>query len=144
VLISVFIDGKQVILLSVAEPAERLRYIRHLPSRILGGIMRHIFYFLVVAFLTNTPAFSAFHSQKQIGMVLMDSRICTFFQLFGTSEADPAFPGAPWFALPKAGSNFEELFSMLLSAKLAGKAIDVTTDGTTSCGYATVATITLP
>lgn len=67
---------------------------------------------------------------------------CIFFQLSGVSEANPAVPNSPWFAIDNTQPNAKELYAMLLSARLTDRAIPrVLTNGVTACGYARVTTI---
>jgi hypothetical protein len=90
-----------------------------------------------------TPANAAtFWVNKTIVQIQIDARACIFFQLAGVAQSDPVVSG-PWFAIPKTATNYQEMVSLLLSTKLAGKPIDLVTDGTTSCGWATVSQINL-
>lgn len=72
-----------------------------------------------------------------------DERPCTLFVLHGVSEADPAVPGSPWFALPNSHQGQKEIFSILLSALLSGKTVNVRTSGGTACGAAEVIAVGL-
>jgi hypothetical protein len=63
-----------------------------------------------------------------------DGRPCTFFTLEGVSEADPGTPGTPWFALRQASPGYEENLAILISAKLTGRPIQVTTAGVVAGG----------
>lgn len=98
----------------------------------------------VVVLLPGSAVASGF-GNKAIVDFLMDvnSRPCVFFTLDGVAVADSVVPGSPWFAIPKSASNFAEVNAMLMSAKLAGRPISVVTDGTTSCGLATVSVVNL-
>ena len=90
------------------------------------------------------PALAATSRNNQhVGVTQVDVRPCFFFQLQGVSEADPVNPGSIWFALPTSNPNYQILASTLLSAKLTNQPINVQTDGSTSCGYATAATLGL-
>lgn len=69
---------------------------------------------------------------------------CIFFKLSGVTEANPAVPNDPWFAIDNTQSNAKELYAILLSARLADRPIArVLTNGVTACGYARVTTIDL-
>jgi hypothetical protein len=84
---------------------------------------------------------ATFHEGKQVNIVMSpDTRPCAFFSLQGVAVADPVVPSTPWFAIPKSDPGFAEKFAVLMSAKLAGKLVNVATDGTASpaCGHATV------
>ncbi len=85
----------------------------------------------------NWPCYAADHNST-IQSFQIDSRSCVFFTMNGVGVADAAVSSSAWFALPKSSSNFAELYAMLLSAKLANRQIAVQTDGTASCGYATL------
>lgn len=74
-----------------------------------------------------------------------DSRPCAFFTLDGVPEAVAAVPGAPWFVLAKDHPKYKESFALLLSAKLTGRQVNVTTSGNVyaACGHAEVISIGL-
>ncbi len=57
------------------------------------------------------------------------ARPCLFFTLVGVSQADPAFPNDPWFAISENQSGYWEIYGMLLSAKTKGIAVTITTSG---------------
>lgn len=82
---------------------------------------------------------------KTVADVQADSyNPCIFFKLSGVSEANPAVPNDPWFAIDSAQPNAKELYAILLSARLADRPIArVLTNGVTACGYARVTTIDL-
>ncbi len=97
---------------------------------------------ILVATLSPSPAYAdVFWASKFIAYVQMDNRTCLFFTLQGVSEANPVVPGFPWFAIAKSNANYQEMLSMVLSAKLAGKPIGVNTDGTLNCSVAAAVTI---
>src|SRR5262245_12585444 len=74
-----------------------------------------------------------------------DTRGCVFFRLVGLGEADPGVPGSAWFALPKTHPLFRESYALLLSAKLTGQRINVSTTGAIDpCGHAQVLAVALP
>lgn len=91
-----------------------------------------------LAALLSGPSQAAFYSGKQVGEVHVDNRPCIFFQLKGVGEADPVTPAIPWFALPTGDANYQTYVSLILSAKISGQPVFVSTDGTTSCGHATI------
>jgi len=96
----------------------------------------------VMCLIVSVPAQATAWSNKTVTNLLIDNRACVFFQLTGVTEADPVAPGQSWFALPKSTPNFQEIYAELLSAKMAGKNIDVITDGTVACGgYASAPSI---
>lgn len=80
---------------------------------------------------------------QHVAVTQIDVRPCLFFQLQGVSEADPVVPSAPWFAISTSNPNYQTLASKLLSAKLSNQPLNVQTDGSTSCGYATAAVLGL-
>ena len=96
----------------------------------------------LTAFIAG-PAQAASHTNQQIGQVLIDGRPCLFFILKNVPQADPAVPGQLWFALPTTNANYQSFASILLSAKVSGQPVNVQTDGTIACGYATVSTVGL-
>jgi len=71
----------------------------------------------------------------------VDGRNCFFFLLNGVTEADPAVPKGPWFAIPTSAANYQVMVATVLSAKLSNSTLHVLTDGTTSCGWATATMI---
>lgn len=109
--------------------------------------MKKVVYLLaalgVIVAITR-PVIAATYVQKRARDLLMDNRSCLFFQLDGVIEADPVMPGNPWFALPKSAPNFQEMHSWILSARLSNTPLNVTTDGTVSCGTATVIGVGVP
>jgi hypothetical protein len=62
---------------------------------------------------------------------------CIYFQLAGVSQADPVAPSNPWFAVPSTQNGASGIYAALLSARVAGAPISVTTSGNLaggSCG----------
>jgi hypothetical protein len=57
--------------------------------------------------------------------------------LTGVAQADPVVPNSGWFAINASAAGAQAAFATLLAAKISGTAVHVTTDGTTSCGFAT-------
>ena len=93
-----------------------------------------------LAGLAALPALAGTSRNNQhVGITQVDVRPCFFFQLQG----DPVNPGSVWFALPTSNPNYQTLASILLSAKLTNQSINVQTDGSTSCGYATASVLGL-
>jgi len=70
-----------------------------------------------------------------------DSADCFYFTLQGVSEADPAKPGDPMFAIPRTQYGAKDAYAMLLAAKISGEPVVVKTRGTLACGYAAVAEV---
>jgi hypothetical protein len=69
---------------------------------------------------------------------------CYYFSLEGVSEADPAVPGSPWFAVDRtAHLGAKDLYAAILAARLSGSPVTVYTTGGTACGYAAVSYIVL-
>ncbi|CAG0955512.1 hypothetical protein ANAEL_00316 [Anaerolineales bacterium] len=68
---------------------------------------------------------------------------CFYFSLEGVSVADPVKPDSQWFAIPRTQYGAKEAYVMLLSVKLTGGVVNVATNGTLSCGYATVRAVWL-
>jgi hypothetical protein len=55
---------------------------------------------------------------------------CVFFTLVNVHEADPAFPGSPWIAIPASQNGFQQMYDLLLRAKLGGGgSVGVVTSG---------------
>ena len=71
---------------------------------------------------------------------------CLWFQLNGVAQADPINPNSPWFAIPRTQNGYNELYALLLAAKLGGLTLQLATTGAAAggnCGrYAGVASIT--
>src|SRR5687767_8704333 len=58
--------------------------------------------------LIPTGAIAAVHANREVAAFhAPDTRDCSFFQLVGVSEADPAVPGNPWFAVPKSHMGYK-------------------------------------
>jgi hypothetical protein len=73
-----------------------------------------------------------------------DTRECAFFRLIGVSEADPATPGVPWFAVPKTHPGYREIVAILLQARATGAPLQhVATTGAVVCGHAEVSSLSL-
>jgi hypothetical protein len=107
--------------------------------------MKKTIYLAAALIAATSPALAAYHTNQLIGRIQMpDSRPCVFFFLQGVSVADPVNPGDMWFTLPKSDPAYYEKMTTLVNAKLAGKTINVVTDGTISCGKANVLTVELP
>ncbi len=101
---------------------------------------------LVAVALMSTPgaSWASEHAWKAVAIVHSpDSRDCVFFQLVGVSEADQVAPGNPWFAVPKSHLGFKEIFSMLITARVTGQSVYVSTESSLSCGHPTVRTVLL-
>jgi hypothetical protein len=63
---------------------------------------------------------------------------CIYFTLIGVSQADPAVSG-PWFSMPRSQHGAKEGYAMLLSSKLTGQPVSVSTGGASAtCGFASV------
>lgn len=112
-----------------------------------NGCCKKMLYISIVAALAAMagPANAASHLNKTVTVIqsVEYSRLCSFFQLEGVSEADPAVPGNAWFALPQTHPGYDELMAMLISAQAGGRKIDVFTDGNIACDIARVRMIRL-
>lgn len=86
---------------------------------------------------------TTYRTNQYIAVTLVDTRPCLFFYLQGAGEADPVVPGAPWFAVPTSNPNYQTMASTVLSAKLSHQPLQVQTDGSTSCGFATASVVGL-
>lgn len=75
-----------------------------------------------------------------------DGRPCTFFALEGVSSADPLTPSSPWFVLRQSSSGYKENLALLISAKIAGRPVHVTTNGVvvSECGHVEAYVVMLP
>lgn len=95
--------------------------------------------------MTAAPANAASHLNKTVTVIqsVEYSRLCSFFQLEGVSEADPAVPGNAWFALPQDHPGYDELVAMIISAQAGDGKVDVFTDGNIACDHARIRMIRL-
>jgi hypothetical protein len=75
-------------------------------------------------------------SNKYIGMIIVDTRPCAFFQLGGVGQADPVSPSNPWLSIGTTDPNYQVLVSMMMTAKAGNLPVTVVTDGTLACGNA--------
>ena len=75
-----------------------------------------------------------------------DGRPCTFFILDGVSPADPSTPNTPWMVLRQASPGYKENLAILMSAKLTGRPVNVSTTGTvvSECGHVEAYVVMLP
>lgn len=75
-----------------------------------------------------------------------DGRPCTFFTLEGVSSADPLTPSIPWLVLRQNSSGYKENLALLISAKIAGRLVHVTTNGVVApkCGAVESYVVMLP
>ena len=64
----------------------------------------------------------------------LSNQDCVFFTLNGVSEADPAVPGSPWFAMPRTQTGFNEVYAALLAAKISGTTVTISTTGRPASG----------
>ncbi len=68
---------------------------------------------------------------------------CFFFTLVGVTQPDPVSP-SPWIAIPRSQYGAKDAYAILLSAKLTGQQVRVTTNGAIACGgYATVSEVSM-
>ena len=103
--------------------------------------------FCGVAFaLSPSSAWSGWFAERSVSYLSGgDTRPCAFFTLSGVDEAVAAVPGSGWFVLPKTHPQYKETFAILLSAKLAGRVVNVTTtDNVHACGHAEVVSVGMP
>lgn len=92
-------------------------------------------------------AHAATFNNQTVGNILVDtnSRPCMFFTSPGVPVVDASIaPGDPWFAVSKDGIMYPTISAMLLSAKMSGRPINVSTDGTLTCGHPTAIQVTIP
>jgi hypothetical protein len=110
--------------------------------------MRNKFYaFFVLTFGLLTYAFAADFGQTKVGAIRgPDNRPCTFFTLEGVVQADGAVPNSPWFVLKNTHPGYKENLTLLMSAKITGAQIIVSTSGRiiSECGHAEVVVIVHP
>ena len=92
---------------------------------------------LISSFSFATSSYANYFSGVTVGQIQIDSRPCVFFWVNGVNQPEPSISNDHWFALPKSAANYQEMVSELISAKLTGKPLIVSTDGSASCGYAT-------
>jgi hypothetical protein len=94
------------------------------------------------ALVASMPLAATDHYGKLVGQLFgPDYRDCFFFTLQGVGQADPVTPGNHWFAVPSSHLGFKELFSLIMSQRLAGQTVNVTTTGTVACGLAEVRSV---
>lgn len=93
-----------------------------------------------------TIAFGASWSGKSVGHLQASAAEadCFFFTLEGVTEADAVRPGSPWFAVSRSQYGARDAYAMLLVAKLTGQPINISTNGTLSCGFATANAVWAP
>src|SRR5690348_14808879 len=59
---------------------------------------------------------------------------CFYFTLSGVPVADPALGNNnSWFAIPRTQYGAKDAYAMLMTAKVTGTAVRVTTTGSTIC-----------
>lgn len=75
-----------------------------------------------------------------------DGRPCTFFSLDGVNPSDPSTPSSPWFVLRQASPGYKENLALLMSAKLTGRVVRVSTTGSIvpECGQVEAYVVMLP
>lgn len=75
-----------------------------------------------------------------------DGRPCTFFVLDGVSPADPSTPNTSWMVLRQTSVGYKENLAMLVSAKLSGRPVSVSTTGSVvpECGHVEAYVVMLP
>lgn len=84
----------------------------------------------------STAAVQTYSAKRVFEMHVETTRPCVLFRLDGVTDADPANPGSPWFAVLRTHSAYNELFAMLLSAKVSNRNISIYTDGITTAADA--------
>lgn len=104
----------------------------------ISGLL--VFGALASAFAASSVA-AEYHAEKDVDLIMIDERACTFFILRSVPQADPAVPSSPWFALSKSHPNYAELNAMLLTGKASKSGMSVKTNGQTACGHAAVETL---
>ena len=103
-------------------------------------ILRTSFYSIAVgaASVCCSGAWATGHHGKRVGY-LQPAEIttdCFYFTLEGVTQADPAKPNDPWFAVLRTQSGAKEMYATLLAAKLSGSTLtQVNASGTIVCGY---------
>lgn len=84
----------------------------------------------------STAAVQMYHGKRVFEIHVDTTRPCVLFRLDGITDADPANPGSPWFAVLRTHGAYDELFAMLLSAKVSNRNISIWTDGITTAADA--------
>jgi hypothetical protein len=75
------------------------------------------------------------HEAKTVALIgSPDDRPCLFFMLRDGAEADAVVPGNSWFAVPKTHNGYKEIVSILITAHLSGKVVNVYTTGAVAAG----------
>ena len=113
-----------------------------------GGHLREIFVLLAMSILAESAAFGAQYTATVSVIEAPNYNVdCAYFQLTGVPEADPVHPGNPWFGIPRTQNGYNEIYALLLGAKLSGSTVVVQTTGVVAGGacssYAGVAWIDL-
>lgn len=64
----------------------------------------------------------------------------------GVAQADPIVAASPWFVIRQSAVSYKERLSILLTSKLSGKPIFVSTTGNVvaACGQAAVSVVIMP
>lgn len=85
------------------------------------------------------------HFSKTVSILQTDAvSSCYFFQLSGVTQANPVVANGVWFAIDKTKANAQELYAVILGAKLTGISLyRVLTNGDVACGQASVLTVDL-
>lgn len=87
---------------------------------------------LMAGCFAGSAALASIHISMPVAILFPGdtTRDCVFFTLSGVTQADPASPSSPWFAIPRSHPNFKEQYALLLAARLSGTPVDVETTGT--------------
>ena len=100
----------------------------------------------IIFILSANYSFGAnqIYNNKEISIMRMDYRPCVLFQLKDVPDAGGT--GSPWFALRDTHIHQKEIMSVLISAKVSGKKVDVEATSTVlaDCGHSEVQVVHLP
>jgi hypothetical protein len=135
--------------------ARGLNTARHAKDQRLQGELQmkppHLRPLLGAALLfASTAALATTHYSKMVIhlQIAPANADCIYFQLEGVATADSAVSPSPFFALYKTHPGYTQAYAMLLTAKMTGTAVNVTTTGAVAnsvCGtYAGVHDIQMP
>lgn len=97
---------------------------------------------IIICFLfvfSSLNAGAEAHVDKKISTLHSpDARACSFFRLEGVAQADEITPNNPWFGLSFSHPAYDQIFSMMLAARISERTITVVTKSSVVCGHAEV------
>ena len=107
--------------------------------------MKNAITVLLLLLATSGVASAGTYEWNNISVIRSpDGRPCLFFQMKGVSNVD--LTGHAWFVVKQSHVGYKEISSMIMAAKITGKAMSVSTSGNVvpECGHAEVVVVHLP